>query len=308
MAKRPDLDQILGFLAVADELSFRRAAERLAMDQSALSRRIKALEERLGFPLVFRTTHAVRLTEAGRAFYDANRDVIGGIDMAVERARRASLGTMGRLRVAYMTFAAVELMPLAVKLFAAAHPEVSLELEYRPTLSQKLALAHGDIDVGLMLGPLDFVDYGTLSLGADPLVAVMNEAHPLAGRATLDPGEVAREAMVLGHRADWDVYRTRLDDVFALRGHQLTVAFEAPDLVGILGLVRAGLGVTILPRTMQRLATEGFAVRPIVPLEGGVATVAAWRRPAEARVSAFIRVLGRARAMLEAAPGGMPGG
>jgi DNA-binding transcriptional LysR family regulator len=295
MRARPDIDQIVGFLAVAEELNFRRAAERLALDQSALSRRIKALEDRLGFLLVFRTTHAVRLTEAGRAFYEANRDVLGGIDAAVERARRVALGASGRLRVGYMTFAAVDMMPEAVRLFAAKHPDVALELEYRPTLAQKLALARGDIDVGLMLGPLDHADFETLPLGAQPLVAIMAETHALATRDSLSPAEVAAEPMVLGHPGAWDFYRGRIDEIFALQGQRLSVAFEAPDLVGILGLVRTGLGITVLPQAMQRFAPAGLVAREISPLDGGIATVAAWRRPAEGKVSAFVACLRKVR-------------
>jgi LysR family transcriptional regulator, benzoate and cis,cis-muconate-responsive activator of ben and cat genes len=295
MRARPDLDQIVGFLAVAEELNFRRAAERLSLDQSALSRRIKALEDRLGFLLVFRTTHAVRLTEAGRAFYEANRDVLGGIDAAVERARRVALGASGRLRVASMTFAAVEIMPAAVRLFVAQHPDVALELEYRPTLAQKLALARGDIDVGLMLGPLDHADFATLPLGLQPLVAVMAETHALAAKASLEPAEVAAEPMVLGHPSSWDFYRSRIDEIFALQGQRLSVAFEAPDLVGILGLVRTGLGITVLPQAMQRFAPAGLVTREIARLEGGIATVAAWRRPAEGNVSAFVACLRKVR-------------
>lgn len=291
MRRRPELDQIVGFLAVAEELNFRRAADRLALDQSALSRRIKALEERIGFPLLFRTTHAVRLTEAGRSFYEANQDLLAGVDAAVERARRVALGAAGRLRVAYMTFAAIDWMPEAVGRFHAAHPDVALDLEYRPTLAQKLALARGEIDVGLMLGPLDHSDFGTVALGTEPLMALMSEADPLAGRESLTPAEVAARPMILGHPSSWDFYRGRLDEIFALEGQRLSVAFEAPDLVGILGLVRAGLGLTVLPRSLQRFAPVGVVVRPIAHSVPGIVTLAAWRRPAEGKVSAFVKIL-----------------
>ena len=238
---RPDFDQVAGFLAVAEELNYRRAVQRLGLDQSALSRRVKALEARLGFVLLYRTTHAVRLTEAGDAFYRANRDLMMNLAAAVDRARAVARGATGRLRVGYMTFAAIDLMPETARRFRAAQPQVELELHYQPTLAQKLSLARGEIDVALMLGPLEHADFATLTLAVDNLAVFVAQAHPLASAATVSLAEVAREPAIVGTRAAWNFFRERLDEAFALSGQSLRIAFEAPDLVGILGLVRAGL-------------------------------------------------------------------
>ena len=296
---RPDFDQVAGFLAVAEELNFRRAAQRLGLDQSALSRRVKALEARVGFALLYRTTHAVRLTEAGDAFYRANRDVMMNLDAAVERARAVARGATGRLRVGYMTFAAIDLMPEAARRFRIAQPQVELELHYQPTLAQKLSLARGEIDVALMLGPLDHADFATRTLALDGLAVFVCQAHPLAGSMTVSLAEVAREPAILGTRAAWNFYRERLDEAFALSGQSLRIAFEAPDLVGILGLVRAGLGVTVLPRTMRRFCPAGVIASDIGDDAARISTLAAWRRPAGALVEAFLAVLRKAAASRE---------
>jgi DNA-binding transcriptional LysR family regulator len=99
------------FMAIAEELSFRRAAERVFIDQSALSRRMQNLEESLGFQLIFRTTREVMLTEAGRVFYEEIAPAMSRLARAGDVARVAAEGKTGRLRVAYMSFAATEVMP-----------------------------------------------------------------------------------------------------------------------------------------------------------------------------------------------------
>ncbi len=291
MRKLPEIDQISAFLAVAEELSFRRAAERLAVDQSALSRRIKDLEARLGFQLLFRTTHAVRLTDAGRSFYDANSRIVETLAVAVATAGRIARGAKGSLRIAYMTFAAAEVMPAAVKAYSQRYPDVSLLLSYERTQQQRLSLARGEIDIGLMLGPFEHSEFQTLEIAREQLVAVMPEEHALASKSTLGVEEIAAEPLVIGTDQQWDYYREIVGDRLAAKGFHPTIAYEAPSLTGILGLVRAGLGITLVPEVMTRFCPMGLVTRPLVDAERPIATVAAWRRFADGKVEDFINVL-----------------
>lgn len=141
------LDLLHSFLIVAEELNFRRSAERLNLDQSALSRRIQKLEHGLGFKLLERTTHEVTLTQAGQSFYRDNAPLISRYEDAVSAARQIAEGKSGLLRIAYMAFAATELMPLAVARFRQTHPHIEMELRYIRTQGQKLALANDEIDI-----------------------------------------------------------------------------------------------------------------------------------------------------------------
>ena len=291
MRARPDFPQIAAFLAVAEELNFRRAAERLRLDQSALSRRVRALEERLGFALLVRDTHSVQLTAAGDAFYASNRELVAALDASVERAASVARGTGGRLRVAYMTFAALDWAPQAARRFREARPDVDLELHYLPTLAQKLALSRGEVDLGLMLGPLDHPDFSTQILAEDPLLAFVAESDPLAKQAALNLADVARARAIVGRRAQWDFYRALIDEALALRGLALGVAFEAPDLVGILGLVRAGLGVALLPAALRALRPEGVVAREIADCDTKIVTLAAWPGPGSSAALAFVETL-----------------
>jgi DNA-binding transcriptional LysR family regulator len=262
--KLPELNQIMGFLTVAEELSFRRAAERLAIDQSALSRRIKGLEDKLGFALLFRTTHSVRVTDAGRSFYEANRSILDSLGGSIDQARRIARGTAGSLRIGYMTFAAMDLMPNVVRRFNLVRPDVALVLTYQPTLTQKMSLARNEIDVGLMLGPFEHTDFDSLEVANEQLVAVMSDSHELAGHIEVTLADIASQTLIIGTHQQWDFCRAKIREIFASNGHRIEVTYEAPSLFGILGLVRAGLGVTLVPEAIKRFCPKGLTTRPIV--------------------------------------------
>jgi DNA-binding transcriptional LysR family regulator len=182
MERLPELDGIQSFLFVAEELSFRRAAERLNLDQSALSRRIKELENRLGVRLFQRTTRTVRLTDAGQAFYERNVPLIDGLRDSISLARRAADGASGRLRVGYMSFAAILDMPRHVRAFREKFPRVSVDLLYHSTQAQKVELARDMLDVGFMIGPFRHPDFHTALISEERLVALIPAGHPAAGK------------------------------------------------------------------------------------------------------------------------------
>lgn len=292
MRRLPELEQITAFIAVAEELSFRRAAERLGIDQSALSRRVKDLESRLGFPLLVRTTHSVRLTDAGRTFYDSNHRILDRLSQSVDEASRIARGSTGTLRIAYMTFAAVDLLPAAVRAYRRDFPDISLILSYERTQMQRLSLARGEIDIGLMLGPFEHSDFETMELGNERPIALIAAHDPLAVKSELTVRDVAMSALVIGNDQQWDYYRQLVHSILSAQGFRPQIAFEAPSLFGILGLVRAGLGITIVPEVMQGFCPQGLLARRIRDAEHTISTIAAWRRPADGKVRDFARVLG----------------
>jgi DNA-binding transcriptional LysR family regulator len=270
------LDLVESFAVVAEELNFRRGAERLAIDQSALSRRISRLEALLGFSLFERSTREVVLTPAGRAFYQETGGTISGYLRAVETARTIALGHAGILRVAYMAFAAVSGMPAAVARFRARRPRVALALEYVHTRRQKVMLASAEIDVGFLIGPVENQDLAVHSLGADPLVVVYPPGHRFAELESVPAPDVLAEPLILGDRSEWGFFRERLDSLFAPWSAPLEPAFQSSNVLALAGLVEAGLGVSILPRsTANALGCSARARAIDGPLT--IETVLAWR-------------------------------
>lgn len=278
MTQIPSSRDIEAFNVVAVELSFRRAAERLAIDQSALSRRIRQLEEMLGYQLIRRTTREVSLTQAGVIFHERTRLIGAEIERATHAARIAAEGKLGQLRIGYMSFAAIELMPQAVAAFSTEYPDIELELRYIRTQGQKLELARNTIDLGFILGPFNHPQFETLPLESEPLVAILPINHRLTTRPRVTLEDLAAYPLVLGSMAEWDFFRTFLDDTFAQAGHQVNVRYEASNAMGILGLVGSGMGVSVYSQSIERFQPRTIMTRPIADCPARVETLLVWNR------------------------------
>jgi DNA-binding transcriptional LysR family regulator len=271
------LDLIDSFIVVAEELSFRRSAERLNVDQSALTRRIQKLEHILRFPLFERTTREVSLTPAGRVFYEENARLVQGYEQAVESARRVAAGKTGVLRIGYMAFATTELVPQAVARFRRAHPYVDVTLKYIRTQGQKIALARDEIDLGYMIGPFEHSDFHSLVLRSDPLYVVTPKNHRLTRLSEIRPIDLAGEDLILGDMVEWEAYRWRLTEMFSSEGVSLKIVLEASNTLGLFGLVSVGLGVTIYPESLIGFAGRNIEARPITHDAFHIETVLAWK-------------------------------
>lgn len=292
MRDLPDSSLLRSFLVLGQELNFRRAAERLALDQSALSRRSRKLEEQIGYRLFERTTHEVTMTPAGQEFYQGAARLMSDYHNAIDHAGRIAEGRTGRIRVGYMSFAATRLMPQAVTRFETAYPDVLLELRYLHTQKQKAALASDDIDIGFMIGPYDNPDYHSLQLSRDRLFLLMPAGHHLLEHQSIEPSMIAGLRLVLGDASEWGEYRHRLEDMFGGIGVPLRSAFEASNTLGLLGLVAAGLGVTVYPECLLGLIGNDVKARPIDQPNFSITTTLTWKRSNRSRsVRNFVEVV-----------------
>lgn len=278
MAILPNSRDIEAFNVVAVELSFRRAAERLAIDQSALSRRIRQLEELLGYQLIRRTTREVSLTAAGEVFHERTRLMSNEIAKAVRAAEVAAEGKSGSLRIGYMSFAAMEVMPRIVREFTARYPDIDLELQYLRTQGQKIELARNNLDVGFMLGPFSHPQFEARQLVMEPPVAILSSEHRLATRSSLTLADIAAYPLVLGNTAEWDSYRLIVDDMFSREGLTISVSYEASNALGILGLVASGLGISIYSQGIVKFQPRTIMTKRIIDCHDRISTLLTWNR------------------------------
>lgn len=291
MKNLPGIENVQTFLALAQDLNFRRTAERLNLDQSALSRRIQKLEHSLGFRLLDRTTREVSLTQAGQQFYRDNSELLRGYNESIEAARRVAEGKSGLLRVAYMAFAATELMPSAMLRFRQAHPHIDVRLEYIRTQGQKIALANGDVDIGYMIGPFEHPDFHALQLSSEPLYIATPRSHPLLLRPKIVPADLVDQPVILGNMREWEEYRWRLNDMFSTEGIALNVTLEASNTLALNGLVAAGLGVTIYPESLIGFLGRNIEVRQIMHPSFRSKTALVWKRSNRSpQVQAFVQL------------------
>ncbi|HCW0535040.1 LysR family transcriptional regulator [Pseudomonas aeruginosa] len=271
-----ELRHLRYFIAVAEELHFGRAAERLGISQPPLSQQIQALEEEIGARLFERTNRRVELTDAGRLFLDESRQVLAQVDKAVLLARRAHLGELGELKIGFTSSAPfTSTIPSSIHAFRKAYPDVHLDLQEMSSRQVLKALLEESLQVGV-IRPLALPDaVHWVELFREPLVAVLRADHPLAAGSEdgLAIAALAEEPFVFFPRS----YGTGLyDQVIALTrqaGFSPRIAQEASEAMTIIGLVSAGLGVSILSASFRRTRVDGVVYRTLSDPE---ATTAVW--------------------------------
>ncbi|MER1219374.1 LysR substrate-binding domain-containing protein [Pseudomonas aeruginosa] len=271
-----ELRHLRYFIAVAEELHFGRAAERLGISQPPLSQQIQALEEEIGARLFERTNRRVELTDAGRLFLDESRQVLAQVDKAVLLARRAHLGELGELKIGFTSSAPfTSTIPSSIHAFRKAYPDVHLDLQEMSSRQVLKALLEESLQVGV-IRPLALPDaVHWVELFREPLVAVLRADHPLAAGSEdgLAIAALAEEPFVFFPRS----YGTGLyDQVIALTrqaGFSPRIAQEASEAMTIIGLVSAGLEVSILPASFRRTRVDGVVYRTLSDPE---ATTAVW--------------------------------
>jgi DNA-binding transcriptional LysR family regulator len=297
---RPSLRQIEAFLAVAEDGSFTRAAERAGHSQPALSRTIRDLEALVGTRLILRTTRRVELTAAGRAFRDAAARAAEQVDRAVTAAQDAALLRQGLLRVAAPPLLAASVLPVAIAALAARHPGLRVELADVGTAEILARLRDGRADVGV-----GTIAAGEPGLDRRPLLRDRLMLFCLPGHALDRPGcgwdaAAAHPLVALTPGSDL----RRLSDLgFARAGLAPRPAWEVAQIATALALVAAGLGVAVLPGSAAAAAGHLPLVRHDLagaPVEREVALVRLRDRPAPPAAPALAAELLRAMRVMRA--------
>jgi DNA-binding transcriptional LysR family regulator len=259
-----DLRQLRQFVAVAEELSFRRAAERLHMSQPPLSQTIRILEEELGTPLFNRTRRRVELTQPGRVLLDEAHRVLSQMERGLAAARGAAQGMSGRLSVGFVPSSTYELLPAILRQFRKHHPGVDLHLEELNTVEQTDALLQRRIDVALNRPPTFFasgIEQETLL--RERMIVAVPEDHPLASRRTLRLRELREERFLLIPPRWGTGYHARVLDACQEAGFVPRVEQEPKNMHTLVGLVAAGMGVALVPESLTNLTAKGSVYRPL---------------------------------------------
>ena len=263
-----DLKQLKYFLAVAEEKSFSRAAERLHISQPPLSQQIMKLESELGVKLFARTTRTFELTVAGKALMNEASELLAKMRMTIDTIRQIDRGEVGRLRVGIVGSAMWGPIPSLLEEFQTKFPRVTWTLhELGPTLQYE-ALRAKQVDVGFWREPrLDEDDLRQdnlrqeLCFREDVCVAI-NEHHPLAKHESIELMDIADEPM-LTLALDKSSFPRYLIQCCVKAGFQPTIFQEASEPQTLLAMVGAGLGVALLPETTSRIGWPGVVFLPV---------------------------------------------
>jgi DNA-binding transcriptional LysR family regulator len=242
-----DLQQMRYVIAVAEERNFTKAAARCFVVQSALSHQIKSLEKELGVMLFARTSRRVELTAAGEAFLPPARASLESAERAVVDAAAADGKIRGRLRIGVIpTVTAIDI-PMALKQFHQAYPEVQIALQVAGSDEMEAAIRAGELDIGLLGLPEGREPQGAAwrLLATDRLVAVTSSDHQFAGRHELSLSDLVEQ--IFADFPAGTAGRAQSDLAFTAAGIHREVAFEAGATDHIIGLIRQNLAMTLLP-------------------------------------------------------------
>ena len=314
--KEIDLRAWRQFLAVAEELHFGRAAQRLHMTQPPVTQAIAQLEKTLGVLLFDRTRRRVALTPAGEALLPEVRELLARAQALPLRARAAAAGEVGRVRLAFVSTIGFERLPAWVREFRQQCPDVALELVEATGDVQLEAFARGEIDAGLMLQSPGFAPPGLerLAVSQEPLVLALPSRHPMARVAQPVLAEALAEPLVIFPRRIVPSLHDAIFGLYHAAGRAPQVAQEAIQMQTIVNLVWGGLGIAWVPESVTQFRRSGVVYRaaaefapvarrrpPVLPAcETSLVWPAGTGNAALGRFVQFIRARGLSR------PGGIP--
>jgi DNA-binding transcriptional LysR family regulator len=289
-----ELRRLRYFVAVAEELSFNRAAQRLHISQPPLSNQIKRLEEELGVRLFDRSSRGVQMTDAGELLLEEARRIFVQVDQTVRTVQHVGYGEVGHLTLGFVPSASNEVLPPILRTFRDRYPEVDLFLrEMRPDRVVH-QLHNKQIDVGFLYLPLEDAALSIECVSREPLVLALAETHPLASEPQLDLRALADEPFVLPARYQ------RMPGLYGQVTETCRQAGFVPNAVQkdvwlmqtIVGLVAGGIGVALVPASLRNLHRKGVVYKSVYGLSPTVELGAIWRRDdRNAVLDSFLRVV-----------------
>lgn len=284
-----DVRQFRHFAAVAQTLHFGRAAERLRMTQPPLSQSIMALERELGAALFTRTKRHVALTPFGAQWLEHVRPAVAAIADLPMAAQRLAEGTAGRLALSFVSSADYSILPELVRRYSTAFPEVEMTLAEATSDVQVEALAEGRIDAGLLIPPAAglpaAIDYRPLL--REPLVAAVPEVWAEDGRLGIEHGKLSGDGwmdqpLLLFPRHVSPTFHDLVIDHVRAKGRTPHIRQRAIQMQTIISLVSAGMGMAMVPASLQNLARTGVRYLPLADAAPILETGLAWRRADDA--------------------------
>ncbi len=265
------------FVAVAEELSFTRAAARLNMAQPPLSQQIRKLEARLGVTLLRRTKRRVELTEAGRVFLHQSYQAIQSIEQGVALAQRADRGEIGRLAIGILVYLSYTLIPPILREFRSKYPEVHVELRFITNTLQIAALQSGQVDACFVRPPIDNPDIASKLISREPFVLAMPATHPLASRKAVSIKQLKDDPFIMYARELGPTFYGSLYQFCEKARVSPKVVMEVSQIIAAVGLVGSGIGVALVPQSMNQLHFDNVVYRPLVERAPNVDVLLAWQ-------------------------------
>ena len=258
-----ELRHLRYFVAVAEELHFGRAAQRLHLAQPPLSQQIRKLEEILGHALFVRTSRSVKLTSAGLVFLERARRTLRNVQEDLEEARSIGRGEVGSLRVGFISSGMLTALPAMLGRYRRQFPNVQLQLHESFTAMVMQGLIQSTLDAGFLRDGGPSPELHVEPLFSEPFVAVLPAHHPLAARNAISAASLRDEPFVFFSPTAGNRAFEKTISLCEEHGFRPRVVQEAPQWLTILRLVGAGLGVSIAPACVAQIVTPDVVCRAL---------------------------------------------
>lgn len=290
-----ELRHLRYFVAVAEALNFRRAAERLHVAQPALSKQIKDLEGDVGAKLLHRSTGGVMLTDAGTVFLDEARDILERVDMAVSAARDAATGHGGRLIVGNLGALSAAFLPATLSAFRARHPQVEVHLHEVSINGQIEALQAGRIHVGFGIDRGDVLPpaFERVLVMKSRIAVALGRDHPMARQSVVSLADLASESLLsFGETETHNLHRQRIQEIFSARGIRHRAVRRVNSYESLIAMIAGDHGVSMmLPMARKH---ESIVYRRIKEdgkdLQVSISVI--WRKVGESSIArSFVEIL-----------------
>jgi DNA-binding transcriptional LysR family regulator len=287
------------FIAVAEELHFGRAAQRLNMCQPPLSQQIKNLEMELGAALFIRKNKRTSLTEAGLAFLEDAREILRKTDLAADRVRRIERGIIGRVSLGFVLPAMSGFLPDAVREFRSQNPEVEVQLSESSTSAQLASLKAGSLDAGVVrLFQQDTSGLRVAKIAAEPYVLAVPGGHRLAALGKVPLAALDGETLIMFPRASQPALHDTILACLGAAQCRPRITQEATAKVTMVALAAAGIGVALVPESAKKAPRTGVVYRDIIGDLPMVEFSLVWRDDAQSK--ALMNLVDTILAMREA--------
>jgi DNA-binding transcriptional LysR family regulator len=258
-----NLNHLRAFVAVAESLSFSRAANRLHISQPALSHQIRLLEEELETRLFLRDRRNVRLSATGQEILDDVVRLLDHADAIRHRARSSAKGCIGTLRIGFVASATHPVIPRMTQIFHKAFPKVALSLKNIPTVQQIDALRDHRIDIGVVRLPLHEPDIEIFPLFSEPFAVVFSRQHPLREKQKFSLRDLEKEPFVSYCERQAPAFFQHWTGLCRKSGFTPRIVQEASEMETVLALVSTGVGVAIVPQEIARRHKSSLVVLPL---------------------------------------------
>lgn len=258
-----ELRHLRYFVAVAEELHFGRAAQRLYLAQPALSQQIRRLEEILGVALFHRTSRSVALTAAGEMLLERARRTLRNVRLDAEEARGIGRGEIGHLNVGFVGSAMLASLPAIFRRYLTAYPRVQMHLHESFTSRVVSGLLDGSLDAGVLRDSDPQPDLEVTTLFTERYVAVLPKTHPRAKQKNIHASVLRDEPFVFYPRSAGTIAFEKPLSLCGDAGFQPRVVQEATHWLSIVRLVAVGFGVSIAPACVATLPDEGVVYLPL---------------------------------------------